>query len=80
MNHEAGHKFKVDQLVDYRLKAAGKIIGATYKITKLLSDRDGELGLETPPRITNAKVSAQGPACLGGASLSTRSWRRRDAE
>ena len=21
MNHEAGHKFKVDQLVDYRLKA-----------------------------------------------------------
>ena len=25
MNDEAGHKFKVDQLVDYRLKAAAKL-------------------------------------------------------
>ena len=65
MNDEAGHKFKVDQLVDYRPKAAVKLSVLPYKITKLLPDRDGELGLETPPRITNAKVSAQGPACLG---------------
>jgi hypothetical protein len=65
MNDEAGHKFKVGPACRLSPESSGKIIGATYKITKLLPDRDGELGLETPPRITNAKVSAQGPACLG---------------
>ena len=44
-NNRAGHKFNVDQVVDYVPKGASKfsVPRGAYKITKLLPARDGEL-------------------------------------
>jgi hypothetical protein len=44
-NSRAGHKFNVDQVVDYVPKGASKfsVPRGAYKITKLLPERDGEL-------------------------------------
>jgi hypothetical protein len=44
-NSRAGHKFNVDQVVDYVPKGASKfsVPCGAYKITKLLPERDGEL-------------------------------------
>ena len=44
-NNRAGHKFNVDQVVDYVPKGASKfsVPRGAYKITKLLPERDGEL-------------------------------------
>ena len=44
-NSRAGHKFNVDQVVDYGPKGASKfsVPRSTYKLRKLLPERDGEL-------------------------------------
>ena len=42
-NNRAGHKFNVDQVVDYAPKGASKfsVPRGAYKMTKLLPERDG---------------------------------------
>jgi hypothetical protein len=42
---QAGHKFRVDQVVEYAPKGASKLSlpRGAYKITKQLPERDGEL-------------------------------------
>jgi hypothetical protein len=44
-NSRAGHKFNVDQVVDYGPKGASKfsVPRSAYKLRKLLPERDGEL-------------------------------------
>ena len=44
-NSRAGHKFNVDQVVDYVPKGASKfsVPRSAYKLRKLLPERDGEL-------------------------------------
>ena len=44
-NSRAGHKFNLDQVVDYGPKGASKfsVPRSAYKIIKLLPERDGEL-------------------------------------
>ena len=44
-NSRAGHKFNLDQVVDYGPKGASKfsVPRSAYKLRKLLPERDGEL-------------------------------------
>ena len=44
-NSRAGHKFNLDQVVDYGPKEASKfsVPRSAYKLRKLLPERDGEL-------------------------------------
>ena len=53
-NNRAGHKFNVDQVVDYAPKGASKfsVPRGAYKITKLLPERDGDMRLAQLAEIT----------------------------
>ena len=44
-NSRAGHKFNLDQVVDYGPKGASKfsVPRSAYRLRKLLPERDGEL-------------------------------------
>ena len=55
-NNRAGHKFNVDQVVDYVPKGASKfsVPRGAYKITKLLPERDGELQYRTNASLARA--------------------------
>jgi hypothetical protein len=59
-NSRAGHKFNLDQVVDYGPKGASKfsVPRSAYKLRKLLPERDGELQyrIENEPKITNASL------------------------